>query len=212
MGAEAAIRQKLSEDYNPATSQHLVDSKPWFGRCVFESDNDVCDEQVVTMAWDSESDRADQSPNVLDTSGGAMDRGAKTAIFHMVAHTKKICQRYTHIYGEDGEIYADSKTITVEDFRTGRTEVHTPPMNGGGHGGGDNGLALQFVRAVDAVKNYGMSVTHAQNLFVGCDVEDVVRSHAAVFAAEESRKRQTVVHFQQWWETKVKARRVATAA
>jgi len=132
----AAITARLAEDYTSDTPALEVSAKNWFGRCVWEADNDVCDEQVVTMTW--ENDPIPQESK--DREKALAGRGAKTAIFHMVAHTKKICERYSHIYGSDGEIYADSETITVENFNTGAKKIYKPHLVGEsatiGHGGG----------------------------------------------------------------------------
>lgn len=196
--AEDTLLSKLKEDYNEAITQAEIDSRNWFGRCVYEAGNDVCDDQVVTLKWDEEP-----LPNLSNREQAIQGRGAKTAVFHMVAHTKKICERYTHIYGVDGEIYADSATITVEDFNTGEKRVYKPHMAGGGHGGGDDGLARQFILAVDRVKNHAWSVEDAQKEYVGCSLEEVVRSHAMVFAAEEARAQKQVLDFPSWWERNV---------
>lgn len=195
-GGERALLSKLSEDYTSTTPASEVSARNWYGRCVWEADNDVCDNQVVTMTWDN-----DPLPSTSDDPEQALaGRGAKTAVFHMVAHTKKICDRYTHIYGSRGEIYADGETITVQDFTTGTRKVYRPHVAGGGHGGGDDGLARQFILAVDRVKNHGARVTDAQEEFVGCTLEDVIRSHALVFAAEEARRDRKVLDFPEWWE------------
>lgn len=197
---EAALKARLGENYTSATPTSEIESKNWFGRCVYESDNDVCDEQVVTMTWDN-------SPLPSTTAEEALSgRGAKTAVFHMVAHTTKICERYSHIYGCDGEIYADSQTITAEDFASGTKKVYKPHLAGGGHGGGDDGLARQFILAVDAVKNADVAVDEAQMMHVGCSLEEVIRSHAMVFAAEEARRGRKVVDFPAWWAREVERR------
>jgi hypothetical protein len=193
--AESILQSKLEEDYTTSTPATEVSSRNWFGRCVYEADNDVCDNQVVTMTWDNDPLPASSA----DAETALTGRGAKTAVFHMVAHTKKICERYSHIYGSGGEIYADSKTITVEDFTTGATRIYKPHVAGGGHGGGDDGLARQFILAVDAVKNQGASVADAQKEHVGCSLQEVVMSHAMVFAAEEARKARRVLDFPAWW-------------
>ncbi|KAK5002927.1 hypothetical protein LTR28_010813, partial [Elasticomyces elasticus] len=126
-------------------------------------------------------------------------RGAKTATFHMIAQTERQCERRGRIYGTKGEIAYDSRTITVYDFASGTSRWFDPPQPGGSHGGGDDGLTRQFVRAVDAVKNHGMSVLEAQATYVGCTLEEIVRSHAMVFAAEEARKERKVVDWMEWW-------------
>jgi hypothetical protein len=201
---EATLTAKLLENYNSETPSSEVASKNWFGRCVYEADNDVCDDQVVTMTWDNDPFPAKNHDNEKALVG----RGAKTAIFHMVAHTKKICERYSHIYGSDGEIYADSETITIENFNTGGKKIYRPHLAGGGHGGGDDGLARQFILAVDAVKNHGASVKNAQKEHVACSLEEVIRSHAMVFAAEEARREKRVIDFPAWWKKEVEARLV----
>jgi predicted dehydrogenase len=200
--ANKALLEKLAEDYDESTPEDSIAARNWFGRCVFESDNDVCDEQVVTMTWEEDA-VAQGGPYAMADS--THHRGAKTAIFHMVAHTKKICDRYTHVYGVDGEIYADSATITVEDFRTGTSTTHRPRVEHLGHGGGDAGLTRQFVLAVDKVKNHGWSVGRAQREIVGCTLEEIIRSHAMVFCAEESRKTRQVLDWKAWWAQYVAA-------
>jgi len=97
-----------------------------YGQCVYESDNDVCDHQVVNIQYAS---------------------GA-TVSFTMVAYTKLVCERQTRLHFTHGEIVGDMNTFTVTDFRTRRTTVHQPPHEGGGHGGGDLGLMRAFVEAV----------------------------------------------------------------
>lgn len=199
MAGESALKEKLAEDYTSSTPKSEVSAKNWFGRCVYEADNDVNDDQFVTMKWENDPLPGSSS----DPEKAFAGRGAKSATFHMVAHTKKICERYSHIYGSDGEIYADSETITVEDFNTGSKKIYHPHLAGGGHGGGDDGLTRQFILAVDRVKNHGARVEDAQREYMGCSLEEVVRSHAMVFAAEEANKREKVLDFQQWWQEEV---------
>ncbi|KAI0774411.1 streptomycin biosynthesis protein StrI [Fomes fomentarius] len=97
-----------------------------YGRCVYECDNDVCDNQVVN----------------LEFSTGA------TVSFTMVAHTKLICDRQTRLHFAFGELVGDMSTFTVTDFRTRKSTHHTPKNEGGGHGGGDLGLIRTFIEAV----------------------------------------------------------------
>ncbi|KAK4144614.1 uncharacterized protein C8A04DRAFT_11310 [Dichotomopilus funicola] len=195
--AKKAVLSELAKDYTSTTPDSEVSRRNWFGRCVYECDNDVCDDQVVTLNWEEEP---------LAGESGTGSRNAKTAVFHMVSHTKKICQRYTHLYGVDGEIYADSTTITVEDFRTGKTTVHRPPSGGAGHGGGDTGLTRQFILAIDKVKNHGWSSDRAQRELVGCTLEEVILSHAMVFCAEAARRGKEVINWPKWWAAEVQAK------
>lgn len=182
---EVVISKALEDDYDDSMPKSDVEARNWFGRCVFEADNNVCDEQFVTITWPEST------------------RPAKMATFHMVAQTKKICQRFSNIYGEHGEIYADSRTIVVEDFNTGETKKFYPRVEDLGHGGGDLGLTQQFVLACDRVKNHGWEAPRAQNEFIGCTLEEVLRSHALVFAAEEARLGRKVLNWEEWWENSV---------
>ncbi|KAF7558874.1 hypothetical protein G7046_g5282 [Stylonectria norvegica] len=179
------LTKALEEDYDESTPKSEIQSRNWFGRCVFEADNNVCDDQFVTITWPESS------------------RPAKTATFHMVAQTTKICERYSNIYGEHGEIYADSKKIVVEDFNTGETKTHYPRVEDLGHGGGDLGLTRQFVLACDRVKNHRWEAERAQDEFIGCTLEEVLRSHAMVFAAEEARLGRKVLDWDEWWNSRV---------
>jgi predicted dehydrogenase len=134
-----------------------------YGRCVYESDNDVCDNQVVNLQYAS---------------------GA-TFSFTMVAYTTLICERQTRLHFTHGEIVGDMNQFTVTDFRSGLTTVHqpSPEASTSGHGGGDLGLVGTFVEAVR---------TRRQDL-LGTDITEVLKSHLTVFAAEHSRKAGTVV-------------------
>ncbi|KAG9317597.1 hypothetical protein JVU11DRAFT_1806 [Chiua virens] len=107
-----------------------------YGKCVYESDNDVCDHQVVNIEF----------------SSGA------TASFTMVAYTSLICERQTRLHFTHGEIVGDMNTFTVTDFRTGQQKTCRPPNEGGGHGGGDLGLIRAFV---DAVRSGDQSILGA---------------------------------------------------
>ncbi|KAH8889484.1 NAD(P)-binding protein [Thozetella sp. PMI_491] len=212
----AAMIAELAKDYTADTTDAEVASRNWFGRCVYESDNDVCDEQVVTVTWDDDPlpgaslpAATPEASQTVDAMGG---RGSKTATFHMVAQTKRQCERFTYIYGVHGEIYADSDVIQVEDFLTGKTTTYHPPVEGeGSHGGGDIGLARQFVLAVDKVKNHGWSTERAQKEHVGCTLEEIIRSHALVFCAEEARTGKKVIDWAEWWDKEVEAKLKGTS-
>jgi hypothetical protein len=204
-GKEAAAQQLLSdlaEDYSASTPVEVRDKRNWFGRCVWESDNDVCDDQVVTLTWEDEPTSSSSSDGVVTVQEG---RGAKTALLHMIAFTEKQCERRGRIYGTKGEIEYDSTTITIHDFASNKTTKHTPHAAGGGHGGGDKGLVRQFLMAVDAVDEGGMGTHDAQRAFLGCDLEEAFRSHAAVFAAEDARTKKQIVDWEGWWKENVES-------
>ena len=197
--ARQRLRARLAEDYDSITPQKEIDARPWFGRCVYESDNDVCDDQTVTITWDDDP-LPDSGMSMTERLQG---RGAKQATFHMIALTEAQCERRGRIYGTKGEIEYDSKVIKIFDFGSKTTKELHPPQPGGGHGGGDEGLTRHFVSAVEAVRDGVMPVDEAQQTFVGCMLDDVIRSHAMVFAAEEARKGKTVVDWKEWWTSHV---------
>ncbi|GFF49722.1 glucose--fructose oxidoreductase [Aspergillus udagawae] len=214
--AEAHLLARLREDYSRGEmSDDEIARRPWYGRCVYEADNNVCDDQVVTITWDDEEE-ADQPPVNGDGQQAQLQlqgRRAKTAVFHMIAPTEKQCERRGRVYGTRGEIAYDSRTISIYDFATRSTTTvevpKQPPEEEEAHGGGDYGLARSFVRAVDAVENEGWDVQRAQTHFVGCTLEEAVRSHAVVFAAEEARREEKVVRWKEWWSEKLAAAGIA---
>jgi len=93
---------------------------------VYESANDVCDNQVVNIEFSD----------------------GRTASFTMVAFTSIICNRQLRMHFSHGEIVGNMSTFTVTDFRRRSTKTHTPLSDGSGHGGGDSGLIAAFVEAV----------------------------------------------------------------
>jgi hypothetical protein len=104
--AQNVVMERLAEDYTPDSDQKLIDSRGWYGRCVWEADNDVCDDQIVTLTWDD-----DFLPG--EGESGRKGRGAKTAVFHMIAYTEAVSTRRTRIYGTRGELVANGRTIEV---------------------------------------------------------------------------------------------------
>lgn len=132
-----------------------------YGRCVYECDNDVCDNQVVNLEFEN----------------------GETASFTMVAFTSAICDRQLRMHFTHGEIIGDMSTFTVTDFRQNKKTTHRPKDEGGGHGGGDTGLIRTFVEAVRV----------GDQKVLGTDVEEVLKSHLTVFAAETSRRDGKVV-------------------
>lgn len=134
-----------------------------YGRCVYECDNDVVDNQVVNMLFE----------------------GGRTVTFTMTAFAQG--GRKTRIFGTKGEIYGDSSEIKIFDFLTQQTEtVDTNASEGsilGGHGGGDGGLMEHFVTA--------LATDDASQILSGPDA--TLESHLMVFAAEKSRKEGRVI-------------------
>ena len=115
----------------------------------------------------------------------------------MIAFTSAICDRQTRMHFSHGEIVGDMSTFTVTDFRSNppKTTVHRPAHDGGGHGGGDLGLISAFVRAVSTGKQE----------VLGTDIDEVLKSHLLVFAAEKSRREGKVIDVDDY-EKDLKAR------
>jgi len=142
-----------------------------YGRCVYECDNDVVDNQVVNMLF----------------SGG------QTATFTMTAFNKA-AHRKTRIFGTRGEIYGDGQMIEVFDFLTDQTRVIDTEATAatandegtvlGGHGGGDYGLMDRFVQAV---------CEQNQQLILS-DADESLKTHLMVFAAEQARRENRVIN------------------
>ena len=134
-----------------------------YGRCVYECDNDVIDNQVVNMAFD----------------------GGETVSFLLTAFAKG--GRKTRIFGTKGEIYGDGSEIRIFDFLSEETTVvKTDSGDGtilGGHGGGDYSLMDQFVRA--------LAQNDPSQILAGA--EDALESHLLVFTAEKARREHTVI-------------------
>lgn len=133
-----------------------------YGRCVYECDNDVVDNQVVNMEFE----------------------GGRTASFTMTAFAKG--GRKTTIFGTHGEMIVDESRILHNDFLTDETrEVPVDegdPSVMGGHGGGDYGVMDAFVRAV--------ATGDASHILSGPD--ETLETHKMVFAAERARLAGTV--------------------
>lgn len=191
--AEETLMERLGDDYDKTTTADSeIAGRSWYGRCVYEADNNVVDDQTVTITWDD-----DTLPN------HDLGRGPKQALFHMTYPTQAQCERRGKIYGTLGEISYDSHSITVHSFADGQTTVHDIPKQAPevekSHGGGDWGLAGAFVQAVQNVDENVMDVAEAQRKVVGCDLAEIILSHAVVFAAEEARRERKVVDWKQWW-------------
>ncbi|XP_071840278.1 uncharacterized oxidoreductase SP_1686-like [Apostichopus japonicus] len=138
-----------------------------YGKCAYECDNDVCDNQVVNMSF----------------SGGA------TANLTMIAYTQRTCQRVVKIFGTKGEIRFDNQALQVYDFLSGKQETITLPSapqeksSLQGHDGADYFTFHSFVKAVQ---------TNDPSLILS-GPDDSLASHLLVFAAEKSRRQNRIV-------------------
>ncbi|REE81537.1 oxidoreductase family protein [Paenibacillus taihuensis] len=99
-----------------------------YGRCVYRSDNNVVDHQVVNMEF----------------ANGA------TAMFSMSGFTFDQ-ERRIQIMGTRGELRGEDNVITLYDFLTHQKTEITIPTQMSGHGGGDAGIVRSFLTDV---RNY----------------------------------------------------------
>jgi predicted dehydrogenase len=129
-----------------------------YGRCVFQTDNDVVDHQVVAMQFE----------------GGA------TATFTMTAFTPW-GGRYLRIHGTKGYIEAktDQRTLDLYEFwannRHSRIEL---PDTEGSHGGADPDVIKSLIQAIKMADPSSVLTTTSESF----------RTFAIVEAAERSRK------------------------
>lgn len=136
-----------------------------YGRCVYRSDNDVVDHQVVAMEFAE----------------------GVTATFTMTAFTPHVDRR-TQIFGTTGFLDGDGTRVRLHDFVTEKTETIEVPDGGtgmdtdAGHAGGDAGLMDAFTTAVETGDATHILSGPAESL----------ESHLAVFAAERARLSGTV--------------------
>ncbi|MFD2115559.1 Gfo/Idh/MocA family oxidoreductase [Paenibacillus yanchengensis] len=140
-----------------------------FGRCVFHSDNDVVDNQVVAMEFDN----------------------GVSAVFTMSAFTEK-SNRTLKLMGTEGEIRATMETneIEIRRFGSGKQEVIklVDPEGHIGHGGGDRRLVEDFARTLRN-RDSKSSATSAKAS---------VQSHLMAFAAERSRVEKRMVQLDEF--------------
>ena len=98
-----------------------------YGRCVYQCDNDVVDNQVVNLLYEN----------------------GVSAAMTMCAFTEH-CERIINVMGSHGQIQGnmESSTLEISDFASGnRTtlHVHTPA---GGHSGSDAAMMRDFLQAL----------------------------------------------------------------
>ncbi|MFB4264473.1 Gfo/Idh/MocA family protein [Nonomuraea sp. GTA35] len=153
----------VTSDATVAGVTHALETGP-YGRCVYDCDNDVVDQQVV----------------MLEFAQGT------TVSFTMTAFTP-LEHRKTRVFGTHGFAEGDGRTIRVVDFTTGAEEsVDTGTTAGAsladGHGGGDTGLIRAFVDAVES----------GDQAPLGAGAADALAGHLVVWAAERARERRTV--------------------
>jgi predicted dehydrogenase len=138
-----------------------------YGRCVYFSDNNVVDHQVVSLKFEN----------------------SIYATFTMSAFTEKITRKI-NVYGTHGEIYGDldENIIEVKYFGKGeeRINLNLPFKDMVGHGGGDEGIIDEFVKALKGEVKDTLS-----------NIEESIESHLMAFSAEEARLNNKIVDMDQ---------------
>ncbi|KYQ92371.1 putative oxidoreductase [Tieghemostelium lacteum] len=138
-----------------------------YGRCVYEHDNDVVDQQVVNMEFE----------------------GGELCSFSMVSFTEEICVRKTKIFGSHGQLECNGHTIIWDDFKMGDKEIFKPELvkdtKMTGHNCADYYLMRSFV--------YAVSENDPTQILSGPD--DTLQSHNLVFQAEKARLENKVYTF-----------------
>lgn len=144
---------------DPDVEKVLRDERINYGRCVYRSDNNVPDHQVVSMIFAS---------------------GA-TANLTVTAFSNEI-HRSLKIHGSKGEIAGDLEEgqITVKVYGEGEetVDIKARETDLSGHAGGDVRMVLDFVR----------NVRSGEPLSGLTDINNSIESHRMAFAAESSRK------------------------
>ncbi|MDR1409339.1 MAG: Gfo/Idh/MocA family oxidoreductase [Oscillospiraceae bacterium] len=127
-----------------------------FGRCVFLNDNDVCDNQTVSVDFGD----------------------SQTALLTMTAFSQKCCRK-SHFMGAKGELICNHNDLVMNIFGKGRRRFGLK-FALPGHGNGDVGLVLRFLKVLSGELEDARDVTF---------IEQTLPSHAIIAAAEESRHR-----------------------
>ena len=147
----------LFADHSDAAMQKLIEETE-YGKCVYQSDNDVPDHQTVTMEFE----------------GGA------TVSHVMTGFTEKNI-RTTRIALTRGEIIGDGENLDICRFDGNTVETGVPSVfripNRSRHGGGDFNLVSEMIRILRRNDPDEIRETTAEAL----------QSHLICFAAERSR-------------------------
>ncbi len=133
-----------------------------YGRCVFDCDNNVCDNQVTDIEFEN----------------------GVTATFHLSGMSNKM-HRTIKVMCENGDIYGDDSEdfITVTKYSPntkyeGEERVISVDSEEGFHGGGDYRLTMDFLKAIGH---------KGEPVEIRSGIDQSVESHLMAYAAERSR-------------------------
>lgn len=158
LGEGRGWARKFTEDDTNEGIIKALNETP-YGKCVYHSDNDVVDHQVVNMEFED---------------------GA-TATFSMCGFTR-VQTRIVQVMGTKGEIRGnmEDNSISIFDFLTREETIIRFDKPVGGHGGGDHKIVRSFLRAIRDIEQGGQGNSKSS-------AKVSVRSHLMAFAAEDSR-------------------------
>lgn len=133
--------------------------------------------------------------NVPEIQRVNMTQSDNTEVNFTLSAFSKDITRDIKIYGSLGEITGDFDKGILKISVFGKTDSKIEiKSNSGHHGGGDEGLMDQFVSLLKG-KKINNWVT---------SLEESIESHLMAFAAEEARKKDTVIDLDKWRQEKLK--------
>jgi predicted dehydrogenase len=173
--AYSALRHYVDADREawPARTISLDHSREGHLRAVTEGPYGRC-------VWKCDNDVVDHQVVSMEFENGA------AATFTMTAFTQE-GGRKIRVNGTDGEAWFTEERMTMRTFADGKSEEVVFEQESGGHGGGDERAMVSFLAAVR--KN--------DPSLVRTDVEESLRTHSIVFAAERSRRQGRVVDMEE---------------
>jgi hypothetical protein len=128
LGEKSWIASLIPGNLGPDELREEIRTGP-FGRCVWRSDNDVVDHQVVAMEY----------------------ANGVTATFTMTGFTHD-GGRVIRLHGTEGELRYDQSVeeITHKHFATQTVETNPVKQEAGSHGGGDQRVVHTWIEAIAA--------------------------------------------------------------
>ncbi|WP_077328668.1 Gfo/Idh/MocA family protein [Virgibacillus siamensis] len=131
LGEGRGWAKKFTTDHSREGIIEALKTTP-YGKCVYQSDNNVVDHQVVNLEFENEA----------------------TATFSMCGFTREQT-RIVQIMGTKGEIRGkmDENSISVFDFLTQNETTVNLAKQLSGHGGGDEAIVRDFLQEVRSHRN-----------------------------------------------------------
>ena len=161
------LKHAFTKPFKSEEEQKQAFLNSQYARCVYKCDNNVVDHQIVNMMFEDDI----------------------TVSFTMAAFNKG--GRSTRVMGTKGELFFEDDLASARFYNFDTRSYEELPTNeamvdasiNGGHGGGDTGIvAVLYEYINDEIDMKEVSE-------IGISIEN----HMLVFAAEESRKTETVV-------------------